>query len=392
MVLLFFVLQMIARYATKSIRESAKHFKVVSVLGPRQSGKTTLCRAVFPKKPYVSLEPLDTRIYAQEDPRGFLNQFPRGAILDEVQNTPELFSYIQDVVDTRKEKGLFVLTGSQNFTLSAEITQSLAGRTAIEILMPLHFQEIKSTSSAKFSVWETIWQGGYPELFAEKTPVKKWMESYIRSYLERDVRQIANVGDLRSFRLLLALLAGSTGQEINYNRLSIDVGVSHNTIKRWVGILEQSFLVHFTTAFHVNTRKQILKKPKLYFVDTGIVCALLGIDSAEQLRLHPLRGHIFETWVVSEIYKRHLALGRVPRLSHYRENSGIEFDCVDETDKKILYEIKSGETVQSSFLKNFSILAERADNAFKDFQKTIVYGGASRQSRNDVRILPWSDF
>ena len=383
---------MIHRHISQTIQDSARHFKVVSILGPRQSGKTTLCKKLFSHKPYLSLEPLDTRMYAQDDPRGFLSQFPDGAVLDEVQHVPELFSYIQDMVDQKEEKGVFILTGSQNFTLSEKISQSLAGRTSIKILMPLSFQEIKGTSFASSSVWETIWKGGYPELNTTNISTHEWMQSYIQTYLEKDVRQILNIGDIRSFSLFLSLLASHTSQEVNYHKISLDIGVSHNTVKRWVSILEQSFLIHFLPAWHVNTRKQILKKTKLHFSDTGIVCALLNISSPDQLRLHPLRGAIFETWVASELYKSHLSSGAIPKLFHYRENSGIEFDCIDTTHTPILYEIKSGQTMHSHFLKNFSVLNARKENIFKGFEQKVIYGGEASQSRGEIEILSWESF
>jgi uncharacterized protein len=381
---------MIERQLSTSLLESSKQFPIVTLLGPRQAGKTTLCKALFKNKPYVSLEPLDVRQYAKTDPREFLAQFPHGAVLDEIQNVPELFSYLQEIVDKTKYKGLFILTGSENFTLSAKISQSLAGRTAIETLLPFSFGELKTAQEAHENLWEQVWKGSYPRIYDDHIPPQKWLASYLQTYVEKDVRQILNITDNQLFSTFITLLASHTGQEVNYHALSSDVGVSHNTIKKWTGVLQQSFLVYLLPAWYANIKKQILKRPKLHFIDTGLVCYLLGITSPEQLRLHPLRGAIFETWVVSEIYKQGIHQGRIPRLFHYRENMGLEFDLLESVDSHMIpYEIKSGMTFQSDFLKSFKILEKRKDTPFLFQKGKVIYGGAASQTRGRIQIVPW---
>jgi len=306
----------------------ADQYPALTVTGPRQSGKTTLCRSVFPDLGYVNLEPLDQRAFAREDPRGLLAEYPGGLILDEIQHVPELLRYIQEAVDEDDTPGRFVLTGSQHFALSESIGQSLAGRTAVLQLLPLSIDEYEGFGIPLDSLFEVLFAGGYPRIHDRGIAPKRWLADYVATYVERDVRQIANVSDLGAFSNFLRLCAAHTAQEVNLTALGADAGVSYNTAKAWLSILETSFLIVRCRAWHRNIRKQLVKRPKLHFLDSGLACHLLGIRGAEELRHHPLRGAIFESWVAGEIQKHHTHRGRRPMLFHYREFRGAEIDLL----------------------------------------------------------------
>lgn len=384
---------MIPRLLGEVLRQRAASNPVVTLLGPRQSGKTTLCRATFDAKPYVSLEPLDNREYAKSDPRGFLAQFGHeGAVLDEIQNVPELLHYIQDSVDSSGKLGQYILTGSQNLVISAKVAQSLAGRTAILTLLPLSHAELQQADLHHRDVWEAVWQGGYPRLYNPAVVAAEWLADYIVTYLQRDVRQLVNVGNLDQFSRFLQLSAAHTGQELNYTKLGNDLGLSHNTVRTWASVLQESFLTTTLLPWQGNVRKRLIKAPKLHFLDTGVVCALLGIASPEQLRLHPLRGAIFESWVVAEFYKAYLNRGKQPRLYHYRESSGLEFDVLlESSDGLVPVEIKSSQTISSDFFKNFIAAAQREDLTSQWYKGggSIVYAGDTPQLRHGIRVVPW---
>ncbi len=383
---------MIPRQLQSVLKNAAKNYPVVTLFGPRQSGKTTLCRATFPDKAYISLEPLDNRDYAKSDPRGFLAQFTTGAILDEVQNAPELMSYIQEIVDNDPEHGRFILTGSQNFLITEKVSQSLAGRTAILTLLSFNLQELKKSGSDCSDVWEVIWRGGYPRIFDKQLSPPEWLANYTLTYLQRDVRQILNIGDIDRFGQFLKLAAAHSGQELNYSGLGGDIGVSHNTIRSWFSILQASYLSFTLPAWFPNIKKRVVKRPKHHFLDTGLLCYLLGIQTAEQLQFHPLRGAIFETWVSSEIYKGILNQGLQPSLHHYREGNGIEFDLlIDKNGRMTPVEIKSSQTITSSFFKAFRLL-EKRDGLTENLEKGgyIIYTGDQIQNRNGINVLPWN--
>src|SRR5690554_6445139 len=280
---------------------AAANYPVVTVTGPRQSGKTTLCRAAFPDHDYVSLEPLDTREFATEDPRGFLAQFDSGVILDEAQRAPGLFSYLQELVDSDPRKGRFIISGSENLALSNSVNQSLAGRTAMLVLLPSSLEERQRTSAAAASLDESLFQGGYPRPLIEKIPHEQWLRDYFTTYVQRDVRQLSQISDLGTFTRFVRLCAGRTAQEVNLSQLGSDAGVTHNTARAWLGVLEASHLIFRLPAWHRNVTKRIIKSPKLHFVDTGLASHLLGITSPEQVGTHPLRGALFETLVASEL-------------------------------------------------------------------------------------------
>ena len=364
------------------------------VTGPRQSGKTTLCQAVFPDRAYVSLEALDTREFAREDPRAFLDEYAAGAIVDEVQHAPDLLSYLQSEVDARPEPGRFILTGSQHFGLSQSISQSLAGRCGILAILPPGLDELRAFPTAPDTLYELLWQGAYPRIYDRNIPAHQWLADYIATYVQRDVRDVVNVGDLHAFAGFLKLCAGRTAQEINLSALGGDAGVSHNTARSWLSVLETSYLVHRMPAWHLSVRKQVVKAPKLHFLDSGLACHLLGIREPEQLRHHPLRGAIFESWVVSELYKSCVHRGASPDLFHYREARGVEIDVLREAGARLdAIEIKSAATLTTEFFYNLHRLADRLQAAGdrRTVNKYLVYGGETLQRRSDAAAIPWHE-
>lgn len=372
-------------------RAAARQYPVVTITGPRQSGKTTLCRRIFRGKPYVSLEPLDAREFARADPRGFLSQHRDGAVLDEVQQAPELFSYLQEEVDRDPRKGRFILTGSQHFGLSDAIAQSLAGRVAVLHLLPLSHDERLTFPDPPATLDASLWQGAYPRIPAGHIPADRWLADYVTTYVQRDVRQLSNISDLDAFTRFLRLCAGRTAQEVNLSRLGADAGVSHNTARAWLGVLEASFIVFLMPAWHRNIRKQLVKAPKLHFVDSGLACHLLGIRSPQQLQLHPLRGALFESWVASEMLKQRLHAGRPAQLFHFRESRGVEVDVIlEEGRQRVAVEVKAAQTVASDFFNNLEKFAGlvRADDSCTTASK-LVYGGDRGQRRGGVDVLSW---
>jgi len=385
---------MIKRQLTGKLLELAGFYPVVVVTGPRQAGKTTLCQATFPDKPYVSLESLDTRDYARNDPRGFLAEYRSGAIIDEIQQVPELLSYLQSDVDANPVTGRFILTGSQHFGLSAAIAQSLAGRSGVLVLLPPGIDELSGFANPPQDLYSTLWQGAYPRIYDRDIPAHQWLADYTMTYLERDVRQVINIGDLRAFSDFLKLCAGRTAQEINLSSLGKDAGVSHNTARSWLSVLETSFIIHRLPAWHANIRKQVVKAPKLHFIDSGLACYLLGIHEPEQLRHHPLRGPIFESWVVSELYKTQLHNGEQPNMYHYRESRGLEIDLlIDRGEYLHAIEVKSGATASSDFFKQFRDLPAKLRNTRlpQDIRNHVIYGGLDSQQRSQGRLVSWQD-
>ncbi|HXU30271.1 MAG TPA: ATP-binding protein [Thermoanaerobaculia bacterium] len=385
---------MIVRVLEARLRELAGKFPIVTVTGPRQSGKTTLCRAVFPDKPYASLEAPDVQEYARGDPRGFLAEYPDGAVLDEVHRVPELLSYLQPLVDEEPAPGRFVLTGSANFALLQSLGQSLAGRTALLDLLPLSLEEIRRFPEPPNDLTTLLWRGSYPSLYDRGLEPGDWYPSYVATYLERDVRTLLAVGDLLAFQTFLRLCAGRVGQLVNFSNLAAEAGVTHNTSRAWLSVLEAGYVTWRLPPFHANVSKRLVKAPKLHFVDSGLVCYLLGIRSADQLRDHPLRGAIFETWVASEILKSRVHRGLPPSLLFFRDAKGSEVDLVVEDGRSLFaIETKSGRTIAGDFfggLEQFRALAAEArpDLQTKPF---LVYGGAEAQKRTLAEVIPWSE-
>ena len=381
---------MIPRVLAKKLLQSAKKFPVVAVTGPRQSGKTTLVRRLFAQKPYVSLEDLDTRDFAKNDPRGFLSEYSKGAVLDEIQRVPELFSYLQTLVDEKKKAGLFILTGSSQFLLMENLSQTLAGRVHILNLLPLSLEELRVFKAKPATAETAILRGMYPRLYDKRIAASDWYPDYLRTYIERDVRLIKNISDLSQFQKFLKLCAGRSAQLLNLSSIADECGMKHNTAKAWIGILEASFVVYLLKPHHRNFNKRVVKIPKLYFYDTGLACSLLEIETERQLKTHPLKGQLFETLILGELIKYRLNRGLPANLYFWRDKTGHEIDCViDQAGKLIPIEVKFGKTVTQDFFRNL--------NYWRDISKQkktpafLLYGGEQNQRRGMVSIINWQN-
>lgn len=380
---------MIQRFAKEKLIDLSTKFKAIAVTGARQAGKTTLVKQVFKDKPYVSLENPDTRNFALEDPRGFLTSYPNGAVLDEVQRTPQLFSYLQEVLDNSKSKGQFILTGSNNFLLQESISQSLAGRVGYLQLLPFSLSELKKGKFLPKSDDTLMLKGFYPPIYDQKIPPTDWCPNYIRTYIERDVRQIKNISDLIVFEKFMRLLAGRNSQELNSTALATETGVDVKTIQTWIGILESSFIIYLLKPHFKNFNKTIVKRPKVYFYDAAIVCSLLGIQDEKQLTTHPLRGAIFESMVITELVKNRANKGLPINLFYWRDKTGHEVDVIiDNAGKLIPVEIKSGQTFHTDFLKNLTYWR----NLSKVNKAKLFFGGKGNQKRSDgTEVLNWRE-
>jgi len=380
---------MIQRDLEGRLKKAAQSHPVVTVTGPRQSGKSTLCRSVFPRHAYANLEQPDVRRFALEDPRAFLAGYPGGAVIDEVQRCPELPSYLQILVDEDPTPGRWILTGSQNLLLLESVSQSLAGRAAILHLLPLARSEMRRFGTYPRTLDEVLLTGGYPRIPDRGLSPPEWLGSYVAGYVERDVRTLLNVGDLTTFQRFVELCAGRTAQLLNQSALAADAGVSQPTARAWLSVLEASFLIFRLRPFHANIRKRLVKMPKLHFYDTGLVCWLLGIRTPAQLRSHPLRGAVFETWVASEIIKHRMNQGERGGVFFFRDRHGSEADVVVERGDRILtVEAKAGQTVSDDMLRS----ARRACSMLKPagpVEAYVVHGGDSYQPREDLTVLPW---
>ncbi len=382
---------MILRDLAPRLKEAARTWPSITLTGPRQSGKTTLCRALFPQHAYATLEAPDVRAFATEDPLSFLAQFPHGAILDEVQRAPALPSYLQGLIDADPSPGRWILTGSHNLALHQSVSQSLAGRTAVHTLLPLGRSEIVRFPRHPENLEEALFAGSYPRIFDIGLDPSDWLRSYVATYVERDVRMISNIGDLAVFQNFVALAAGRTAQFLNYSSLSGDCGISQPTAKAWLGILETSYLAFRLPAFPSNARKRLKKMPKLHFYDTGLVCWLLGIRTPEQLRTHPLRGAIFESWVVSEIVKHRTSRGGADGLSCYRDRNDAEADLVVERSSGVtLVEAKSARTPSSSMFQGSRRVRRQLERLSEPCPIVVVHGGDQLQRRGMDCLLPWS--
>lgn len=379
---------MIPRDSEQTIRTLLRGFPVITLTGARQSGKTTLARAVFPDRPYASLEDPDIRRLAQDDPRSFLDRFPDGGVLDEVQRCPDIFSYLQTIVDADGRMGLYILTGSQQFGLMSGITQSLAGRAAFIELPPFSVAELIRAGKLPADADTMLLAGCYPPLYDREIPPAAWFGAYVTAYVERDVRQLLKVQDLESFQRFVSLCAGRTAQLLNLSSLATECGITHNTARAWISVLEASYLVFLLRPHHASFNKRLVKMPKLYFYDTGLACWLLGIRTPEQLAMHPLRGSIFETFVTAELAKSQLNQGEPRNLYFWRDSNGNEVDVVVEYGDRLMpIEIKSGKTVNRDFftgLEKWLALAGRAA-----LNPTLVYGGADIFDHQGVKVVGW---
>lgn len=379
----------IPRLASSAVQRLAKGFPVVAITGPRQSGKTTLTRQLFAQKPYVSLENPDQRQFAMDDPKRFLAQFSDGAVIDEVQRVPSLFSWLQGLVDDRQRMGDFVLTGSSQFELVRHMTQSLAGRVGRVELLPLQGTELRNAGQLPADVDELMVKGLYPALYSRELLPQDWFANYAATYVERDVRQLLQIKDLQLFQRFLRLAAARSGQLLNLSALGADAGVSSVTAREWIGVLEASYLVLRLPPYFENFGKRLVKTPKLYFLDTGLMCWLLGIHSAEVLSIHPMRGHVFETMMVVEAYKAALNQGRQAELYFWRDRAGEEIDLLRiENGVFECFEIKAGATFVPDWFKQLNKFDKLNP---KQVRSTVVYGGAESSSRSQGDVWGWGD-
>ena len=382
---------MIPRDLSSKLRELSGQYPVVTLTGPRQSGKTTLVKAVFPDWRYVSLEEPDVREFALTDPRGFIAAYSENTIIDEVQRAPDLFSYIQTHVDEIRREGVYVLTGSFNFGLMEGIGQSLAGRVAILELLPFSFSELEQAERLPASIEELMYTGCYPRIYDRNLDPHEWYANYVTTYLERDVRQVKNVTNLSVFQRFLKMCAARSGQILNLSALGDDCGITHNTAKSWLSVLEAGYIVYLLRPHHKNFNKRLIKSPKLYFYDTGLLSYLLGVSSSQVLTTHASRGHVFETWVVSEILKGRIHRGLRENIYFWRDSAGHEIDCIiDQGDKLIPFEIKSGKTVSPDFFKGLRFWSKisKTDGS----KMYVVYAGSMDQIRNQGNVLSWRSF
>ena len=371
------------------LEQRARTSPVVVLTGPRQSGKTTLVRTAFPDKSYANLEAPDVRERALVDPRGFLDGMPDGGVLDEVQRAPQLLSYIQVDVDARRQRGRWILTGSQNLLLLSGVSQSLAGRAALLELLPFSVTELRAGGWLESDLFALLWRGGYPALFDRGEDPAAWLASYAATYVERDLRQTLNVGDLLAFQTFLRLAATRTGQLLNLSQLGGDAGIVHNTAKSWVSVLEASYIAMRLPPFHRNLGKRLVKTPKLHLLDSGIACYLLGIRSPDELRLHPLRGAVFESWVVSEIMKAYHNVGKQPALSFFRDAHGLEVDLLIGHGADLAgVEVKSGATVP---LEMFAPLQAVARLVPELRTHIVLHGGTETWTTRVGQALSYRD-
>ena len=381
---------MITRKLEPLLKGIAGQFKAVAVTGPRQSGKTTLAKMAFPNKPYVTLESLDERERATRDPRLFLSRFPDGCILDEVQRAPDLFSYLQENLDSHPEPGRFILTGSQQFGMMEKITQSLAGRIGILSLLPFSISELQDGGFLSGNLHEVLYQGAYPPIFDQKINPHLWLDSYITTYVERDVRQIINIQDTAVFQRFLSLCAGNIGQLFNANRIGNDCGIAHGTVSKWISILETSYIAFRLSPHHRNYRKRVVKTPKLYFWDVGLAIRLLGIESAQQLATHPLRGELFENWIIVELQKGRFNRGKKSNLFFWRNNTGLEVDVIaEQADKLLPVEIKSGATLTTDWFRGINQWLSLA--GADAVNPSLIYGGDTPWAEGPTTVIPWNN-
>jgi uncharacterized protein len=394
---------MIPRTLAKKLTALARKFPVVSINGPRQSGKTTLARMVFHTLDYISLEEPNEREFALQDPKGFLRRFSGGVILDEIQRAPVLLSYIQGIVDQEGSPGRFILTGSQQFQVMDKVSQTLAGRTAILRLLPFSLGELlgfppsdpwrlgslpPKKDRPAFSLEKILYQGLYPRIHDQGLKAQDWLSAYYRTYVERDVREVTNIVNLETFQRFVRLCAGRSGQLLNLSSLAADAGISHTTARQWISVLQTGFIIHLLPPHFTNFSKRIVKSPKLYFLDSGLLSYLLRIRVPEDIISHPLRGAIFETYVFSELYKAFTHRGETPPLYFWRDRTGHEVDFIVDTGKDLIpLEIKSGETVTASFFDGLKFFISQGSPSLPS--GVLIHGGEALYQRENFIVRPW---
>jgi len=380
---------MIQRGAANKIKQLARKFPAVGLLGPRQSGKTTLAKELFPNKPYISFENQDNVLLATKDPRAFLGQYKNGAIFDEIQRVPQLLSYMQGVIDAQPNKvGLFIITGSQNLLLLESISQTLAGRIAFIHLLPFSFTELEGSKYGKQSLNKLILNGGYPRLYDKKINPVDYYPNYLLTYVERDVRQIKNISNLALFQRFLKVCASRVGQEVNYTSIGNDTGVDQKTIMSWFGILEASFIAFRLQPFYKNLGKRLTQMPKLYFYDTGLCCSLLELETESHVNTHPLRGALFENLIILELLKARYNNGQRGNLFYWRDRTGNEIDVlIDQSSQVIPVEIKTASTFNTDYVKGINYWKKVNPDTKKAF---VIYTGKSAVL-DSSQILNWKD-
>lgn len=380
----------IKRDAEKLLKKFAEKYPVITITGPRQSGKTTICKKVFPQKKYVSLEDIDLRDYAYNDPRGFLSEYSNGVIIDEIQRVPDLLSYIQGVVDKNQQKGEFILTGSSQFELSKTISQSLAGRTALLKLFPFSFTEIyDKIENTKDWLNKIIYTGFYPRIFKDKLNPTDSLSAYTKTYIDRDVRQFSEIRNLQIFRTFLKLCASRTGQLLNYTNISNDCGVSVPTIKNWISILEQSYIIFLLYPFHKNIKKRLIKTPKIYFYDVGLSAYLNGAKNSNHINSLPNRGSLFENFIIAEMIKMNAHKNYKNDFYFFMNKNRLEIDLIINEGLKIHpIEIKSAQTFNQTFIKNLQYFAKLYN---QDSIGKVIYTG-DNQTRSNYEVLNYYNF
>lgn len=362
---------------------------VATVTGPRQSGKTMLLREAFPEFNYVNLEDPEARAYALEDPRDFLAFHGRPLIIDEAQYAPDIFSYIQVIVDEERKPGRYILSGSQNFLLAEQISQSLAGRTAVFFLLPFAVDELAGTKYEVRDYASTLFRGMYPRIYDAQLQPEEWYPSYLQTYVERDVRNLLNITDTTLFQKFMGICAGRTGQLLNTTAIGNELGITHKTVRKWLSILETSFIVFFLQPHYRNFNKRLVKRPKLYFYDTGLACSLLNIKSAAQLATHYLKGGLFESFILSELFKSSYNRGLRPSFYFWRDNTGNEVDCLyDAGIDQVPIEIKSAGTINHEFFKGLKYYNRIAGREARP--SYLVYSGDRQQPRSGSTVVPWN--
>lgn len=383
---------MFKRAITETLLRFAK-FPVVGVFGPRQSGKTTLVKEVFTKHKYLNFEDPNIRFFASQNPRGFLLEYENkyGIILDEFQYVPQILSYIQMEVDEKKRPGYFVLTGSQNFLMNQAVTQSLAGRIGILTLLPLSINELQNEGLLSENINDLIFRGGYPRIYAENFSPIELYPSYIHSYVERDARQLVNIENLETFQKFMQLCAGRVGQLLNISDLSISCGINQKTVKSWLSILEASYILFLLQPYHVNFNSRVTKTPKLFFYDTGLACSLLQIRSHEELALSSFRGHLFECYIIADLFKQYFSLGTSAPLYFWRDANGrIEIDCLINLGIKLIpIEVKSGENIMSDYFSALSAWNKLSKTDSKN--SYVIYGGQGKQTYALGNLIGWKE-
>ncbi|MCX6225523.1 MAG: ATP-binding protein [Bacteroidia bacterium] len=385
-------MELIKRTLEAQVTRLMTLFPVITITGPRQSGKTTLAKTIAKDYQYISFENPDIRENAKKDPRGFLRQYPNKAIFDEIQLVPELVSYLQEIIDLENEPGMYILTGSQNLALHEQVSQSLAGRTAMLRLLPFEIAELNDQPAQKewdFPQW--IVNGFYPRLYYQKIPPSDFYPAYFETYIQRDVRHIQNIHNLSGFITFIRLCAGRIGQLLELTSLANDAGVSVNTAKGWLSVLEASYIIFLLQPYYKNLNQRVIKSPKLYFYDTGLASWLLKISDPDQLESHYLRGGLFENMIIADLLKQSCHRLQQADLYFLRNSNGVEIDCVSESPNGLeLIEIKSGRTFNQGFLSGLTKWSRNIPDP--SVKKSLVYAGNEETWQSGIQVRNWKKY